>query len=87
MPEPWEFLSGWGKTGAKMSEWLGACASFSPHQQWGVSALFLGVTRASPCWGRGCGRRRLPAVPVWQPLLGKGRKNPYPFLKGFGGLK
>lgn len=50
MPELWGFLGGSGKSRAGISsERLGA--SVSPHGQWGASALFLGVTRASPGGG------------------------------------
>lgn len=37
--------------------------------------------------GRWRSARSLPTAQVRQALSGKGRKNPYPFLKGFGGLK
>lgn len=60
-----------------------------PHPSSAVN-LFLGVTSTSPCWGWWWwwgNRRSFPSTGVWQPLLGKGRKNPSPFLKGFGGLK
>lgn len=59
MLEPWDFSGGCGKRKAGLSsEWLGACASVSPHWHWGGSAVFLGVTEPLPCWDGGGGRQK-----------------------------
>lgn len=57
-----------------------------PHTSSGDSQLSFWASRGH-CRSGGGGRRSLPTAQVWQLLLGKGRKIPYPFLKGFGGLK
>lgn len=66
-----------------------SCLSFPTPAVGSLSSLFWGhqgIAVLGGGHGR-TGRRSLPTARVWQLLLGKGRKNPYPFLKGFGGLK
>lgn len=59
-----------------------------PHTGSGEPQLsFWGSPRHHQAGGRWRSTRSLPTAQVRQALPGKGRKNPYPFLKGFGGLK
>lgn len=62
------------------------CLSFPTPTVGSLSSLF-GGHQGIAMLGKGGGRMSFPTARAWQPLLGKGRKNPYPFLKGFGGLK